>query len=135
MEWDKNVIEDLQRYNTLKESIRLMKKRLSIINHKINTLKRFYDPSMEEELLELRVKREYIKRTYSKTVQMVRDMDKGFSGLDERESKVLTRFYIAPHDGSIQQLMEELGIKQTQVYREKDKSLQRFTFSMFDIKE
>lgn len=135
MEWDKNVIDDLSRYNTLKASLAHMKKRIEIMNHKINTLKRFFDPSKEEELLDLRVKREFIKRTYSRTLQVVKAMDKGFSELDERESKVLSRFYISPFDGSIERLMEELGIKQTQVYREKDKTLQKFTMSMLDIKE
>ncbi|MHC1696018.1 MAG: hypothetical protein AB9835_12280 [Eubacteriales bacterium] len=135
MEWDKNVIDDLSRYNTLKTSLGHMKKRIEIMNHKINTLKRFFDPSMDEELLDLKVKREFIKRTYNRTLQVVKAMDKGLSDLDERENKVLSRFYISPFDGSIERLMEELGIKQTQAYREKDKALQKFTISMLDIKE
>ena len=61
--------------------------------------------------------------------------EKGLAALNETEKKILTRFYINRTKGYIERLCDELYISKTELYRQKDEALKRFTMACYGIVE
>lgn len=61
--------------------------------------------------------------------------EKGLEALTEDERKILTLFYINRTKGYIDRLCEELFISKTELYRQKDEALKRFTKLCYGIVE
>ena len=61
-----------------------------------------------------------------------RSIERSLEALDTEERKVLDGFFIHPaKEGSAEDLMEELGMEKTQVYRLRTRALKKFAQNMF----
>ena len=61
--------------------------------------------------------------------------EKGLAALTEDEVKILTRFYINRPKGYIERLCDELFVSKTELYRQKDEALKKFTMVCYGIVE
>ena len=145
MDWKKEAAGILRKYghlrfslDNIKERIRLLEKTLTQLSKTDLSERIWYqgkDTSVGDVRLSLLVSKAELKKVYDRTLKQVRQMEKVVEGLDESELKTLTRFYIEPTEGGVEQLMEELGCEKSKLYRIKDKALVSFVKGLYDIKE
>ena len=61
--------------------------------------------------------------------------EKGLQALTEREKTILTEFYIKNSKGYVEKLCDDLYVSKTELYRQKDTALKKFTMAMYGIVE
>lgn len=61
--------------------------------------------------------------------------ERGLAALTEDEKRILTRFYINRSKGYIDRLCDEMFISKTELYRQKDEALKRFTMVCYGVVE
>ena len=61
--------------------------------------------------------------------------EKGLAVLTEDEKKILTRFYINRSKGYIDRLCDEVFVSKTELYRQKDEALKKFTMACYGVVE
>ena len=141
MDWKKCAIEDLRKYNSMKSSLDMMRERIESLNSSFKAIKCSTSDATpvkgggnmaEDRLINNIVERERLKYNYLATEKLVNLIGKGIKGLDEKDIKILSMFYM---DGkySVMRMVEELGYEQSQIYRMKDRALYKFTVEMYGI--
>jgi hypothetical protein len=93
------------------------------------------DNKREEMLIHNIATREELKNNLELTKREIAITEKGLAALTEDERKILTRFYINRSKGYIERLCDELFISKTELYRQKDNALKRFTMVCYGIVE
>jgi hypothetical protein len=76
---------------------------------------------------------ERLEYTMKATEKLVDIVDKGLATLTPEERRVLELFYINRVRGHVEQLMEEMHLESSQIYRIKDAALYKFTTSIYGI--
>lgn len=79
--------------------------------------------------------REELKNNLDIIKREIEITEKGLAVLTETERLILTRFYINRAKGYIERLCDELFISKTELYRQKDEALKRFTMVCYGIVE
>ena len=79
--------------------------------------------------------REELKNNLKITKHEITITERGLEALDETEKKILTRFYINRSKGYVERLCDELFISKTELYRQKDEALKKFTSACYGIIE
>ena len=144
MNWKKAAIEDLQRYNGLKASLMNIPERIESLTCKKNSVQGVqtdkiqtsggsgnYDGFLVDSMVEIK-RLEYLLAANKILVDLI---EKGLDDLHDKERKVLEKFYINRYYGYIDDLMQELCIEQSQVYRLKDRALEKFVCFMYGIED
>ena len=62
-------------------------------------------------------------------------VDRALSALSSDEQLILRQLYILPKSGALDQLVEELGMERSSIYRHRDKALSKFTLSLYGAQE
>lgn len=93
------------------------------------------DNKREEMLIYNIATREELKNNLDITKHEIAITEKGLAALTETEVKILTRFYINRTKGYVERLCDELYISKTELYRQKDEALKRFTMVCYGIVE
>lgn len=65
----------------------------------------------------------------------IRITEKGLATLSKAEREILHRFYINRTKGYVQRLCDDLYISKTELYRQKDIALKKFTIACYGIVE
>lgn len=142
MDWKKEAINDLMTYERKKESLTNIRLQIQAINMQLTVVRGVLADSApagggnsnyEERLLNGIVKRDRLKLTYRATKQIITIIEKGLTGLDERERLVLDLFYIHQKKGNLEQLMEKLGYERSRIYEIKDNAVYKFTTGMYGL--
>ena len=142
MNWQKAAIEDLKKYPMQKDSLENVKKRIGALKEKYQSIKCTLSDTtpvmggssrIEDHMLDNIVERKRLEHTYRATARLVELVERGLSGLDERERLVLERFYVQKNRNHVERLMEEMHFEKTRVYEFKDDALYKFTISMYGI--
>lgn len=79
--------------------------------------------------------REELKNNLDIIKREIEITEKGLAVLTETERLILTRFYINRSKGYVERLCDELFISKTELYRQKDEALKRFTMVCYGIVE
>ena len=93
------------------------------------------DNKRENMLIHNIATREELQNNLDITKQEIEITEKGLSALTENEKKILTRFYINRSKGYVERLCDELFISKTELYRQKDEALKKFTMVCYGIVE
>lgn len=142
MNWQKAAIEDLRKYQAQKESLANMKLRIAALVEKYRAIKCVSTDStpvqggasrIEDRMLDNIVERQRLAHTYRATEKLVKLVERGLAGLDNRERLVLDRFYINRPSGHVEELMEELNVEQARVYQIKNDALYKFTVRSYGL--
>jgi DNA-directed RNA polymerase specialized sigma subunit len=148
MDWRKMAVDDLENYKNQKESLENIKQRIEALNSKYESLARPESPNhtkdrgiynvverAQERMIENIMERQRLSHVYNATEKLVLLVERGLNGLPERDRRVLELFYVdRPHD-HIGQLMEELNVEKSTVYRMKDEALYKFTARMYGLSD
>ena len=144
MNWKIEATNDLINYTRKKESLENMRQQMGALKAQFISIKGAAtdkEPVMggasrlEDKQLDNIVKRERLKLTYHATERLIDVIERGLSGLNEQERKVIDRFYICRTKDYIERLMNETGYEQAQIYRIKNDALYKFTIAMYGITE
>lgn len=143
MDYRYHAVDKLKRYLELKTAIDNTKLRIMELQMKreeIESPKPSETPithsaenKVEEKLISLIASEEEEKNTLRRTIHEVQQIDKSLKNLNEEEKLVLEKFFICRPRNHVQQLMQELSCEKSEVYRTKDRGLERFTRSLYGI--
>lgn len=67
--------------------------------------------------------------------RQVRRVEKGLSGLNAKQRRILDLFYMRREYGYIQRLCQEFNESEREVYRDKDDALMRYTLCRYGLTE
>lgn len=93
------------------------------------------DNKREQMLINNIATREELKNNLEIIQHEIDITEKGLAALTETELKILTRFYINRSKGYVERLCDELYISKTELYRQKEDALKRFTMVCYGIVE
>lgn len=93
------------------------------------------DNRREEMLMYNIATREELKKNLDIIEHDLAITENGLNALTDTELKILTRFYVNRTKGYVERLCDELFISKTELYRQKDEALKRFTMVCYGIVE
>ncbi|SDN14735.1 hypothetical protein [Acetanaerobacterium elongatum] len=142
MDWKREAVNDLKRFQPQKDSLENIKARIQALKAQYGAIKCSMGDStpvkggasrIEDRLLDNIVERQRLTYTYRATERLVELVERGLSGLDERELRILELFYIRGAKGNVERLMEELDLEKTRLYELKDDALYKFTVREYGL--
>ena len=93
------------------------------------------DNKREEMLIYNIATREELKKNLDIIEHDLSITENGLNALTDTELKILTRFYVNRSMGYVERLCDELFISKTELYRQKEDALKRFTMVCYGIVE
>lgn len=90
---------------------------------------------LEQALIQNIATREELKKNLDFVKHEIAITEKGLAALTKEEKNILTRFYIDNSKGYVDRLCDELFVSKTELYRQKDKALKKFTMVCYGIVE
>lgn len=144
MDWKREAMEKLKRYNAMKQSLRSIPEEIGRLESEMQSIRSATSDGTpvsgggsgrEDRYLSNIVHREELSRSLEQAKVWVRLVDTGLAILSQEERLVLDRFYINPAMGNVDRLCMELGIEKSQVYTRKNSALHHFTLSLYGCAE
>ena len=144
MDWKREAMEKLKRYNAMKQSLRSIPEEITRLELEMQSIRSATSDGTpvtgggsgrEDRYLSNIVHREELSRSLEQAKAWVRLVDTGLAILSQEERLVLDRFYINPAMGNVDRLCMELGIEKSQVYTRKNSALHHFTLSLYGCAE
>lgn len=143
--WCTFSIERLRDYENKKAAVVSLTEQIKILDDRYKSIRSATTDSTpvqggngnrrEEMLINNISTREELKNNLKITKHEIAITERGFEALDETEKKILTRFYINRSKGYVERLCDELFISKTELYRQKDEALKKFTSACYGIIE
>ena len=138
-------IQKLRDYENRKAAVENITEQIKLLEEKFTAIrsaatdatpvKGGNDNKREEMLIHNIATREELQKNLEITIQEIELTEKGLAALNEDEIKILTRFYINRSKGYVERLCDELFISKTELYRQKDEALKKFTMVCYGIVE
>lgn len=143
--WCTFSIERLRDYENKKAAVVSLTEQIKILEDKYKSIRSATTDSTpvqggngnrrEEMMINNISTREELKNNLKITKHEITITERGFEALDDTEKKILTRFYINRSKGYVERLCDELFISKTELYRQKDEALKKFTSACYGIIE
>ena len=143
--WCIFAIQRLRDYEAKKEAVETLTEQIELLEAKFTAIRSATtdgtavrgenDNRREEMLIHNIATREELKNNLEITKHEIEITEKGLAALSENEKTILTRFYVKRSKGYIERLCDELYISKTELYRQKDEALKRFTTVCYGIVE
>lgn len=144
MDWKREAMEKLKRYNAMKQSLRSIPEEITRLESEMKSIRSATSDGTpvtgggsgrEDRYLSNIVHREELSRSLEQAKVWVSLVDSALAILNSEELLILDRFYISPARGNVDRLCMELGIEKSQVYARKDTALHHFTISLYGCTE
>jgi hypothetical protein len=145
LNWQKISIERLREYETRQQALELIPEQIAALKLQsvsIRSAKTDGTPTRdgsgnkrEDALINNIVMREELEKNYKIAKKEVNITEKGLSGLNAEQKKILYRFYINKSRGHVELLCEELCLERSRVYSLKDEALKKFTLACYGVVE
>lgn len=130
--------DNLEAVDNLEEQLEMMKERFTAIRSATTDgtpVQGGNENKREVMLINNIATREELQNNLNILKHEISITEKGLEALTEDERKILTLFYINRTKGYIDRLCDELFISKTELYRQKDEALKRFTKLCYGIVE
>lgn len=138
-------IQRLRDYENRKAAIENLTEQIKLLEEKFKAIRSATtdgtpvqggnDNKREEMLIHNIATREELQKNLDITIQEVELIEKGLAALTEDEKRILERFYINRSKGYVERLCDELFISKTELYRQKEEALKKFTMVCYGIVE
>lgn len=144
MDWKREAMEKLKRYNAMKQSLHSIPEEITRLESEMQSIRSATSDGTpvtgggsgrEDRYLSNIVHREELSRSLEQAKVWVSLVDSALAILNSEELLILDRFYISPARGNVDRLCMELGIEKSQVYARKDSALHHFTLSLYGCTE
>lgn len=138
-------IQRLRDYESRKQAVESLKEQICSLEDKFTNIRSATtdstpvqggnDNKREEMLINNIATRDELKNNLKIAKHEISITEKGLAALTEDEKKILHRFYINRSKGYVERLCDELFISKTELYRQKDEALKKFTMVCYGIVE
>lgn len=138
-------IQRLRDYESRKQAVESLKEQICSLEDKFTNIRSATtgstpvqggnDNKREEMLINNIATRDELKNNLKIAKHEIAITEKGLAALTEDEKKILHRFYINRSKGYVERLCDELFISKTELYRQKDEALKKFTMVCYGIVE
>lgn len=145
VKWCEFSIERLRDYNNKRKAVESITAQIKLLEEKFTSIRSATTDSTpvqggnsnrrEEMIIHNISTREELKTNLKIIKHEIAITEKGLSVLDETEVLILTRFYIDRPKKYVDRLCDELFISKTELYRQKDEALKKFTTACYGIVE
>lgn len=144
MNWKTEAIDKLRKFDAMRQAIHNIPHeitRLQIDAKSIRSARPDVTPvkggdhKREEALLDNLIYQQELQCTLRQAQIWVRVVSNAFGVLTQEEKLILTRFFVYPEKGGIQQLCQELDVEQSSIYRKRDAALHKFTLALYGAVE
>lgn len=145
LNWCIFAIQRLRDYESKKDAVDNLTEQIKLLEDKFTAIRAATTDSTpvqdgnenrrEQMLIHNIATREELKNNLKITTQEIAITEKGLATLTETERQILTRFYINRTKGYVERLCDELFISKTELYRQKEDALKRFTMVCYGIVE
>ena len=120
--YKEKAVKKLKEYSRIRYQQEYLRVQLAVMKDRFEHL----PPDSKERPAKLAtIKR--IESVYSSNREIIEDVETCLSFLPERERTVLWHFYVERTDDYIEVLNEKLNVERSQIYRLKDKAIERFS--------
>ena len=137
MDWKACAVDDLRRYNLMKEGIKNCRERICIARGIVtagrNSLKKNPKRRTDTNIVDAIVEVERLKRNIKVAESLIELIDRGLSALTEKERQVLKAFYMSSEPVNMRTVKERLGYERSSIYRFRDACLLKFTLAMYGV--
>ncbi len=142
MKYTDVAIQDLQKYNTLKNSLDNIADKIKLLDDNYTSINSFNNTHIptegggskrEEQLLDNIVERQRLEINYNNNLKLIHIIEKGLKAITDDERLVLEYFYINRPSNHIKKLMTILNFEKSQIYNLKSKALYNFTINMYGV--
>lgn len=144
MDWKREAVEKLKRYNAMKQSLCSIPEEIGRLESEMQSIRSATSDGTpvsgggsgrEDRYLSNIVHREELARSLEQAQKWVSLVDSALEILNPEELLILDRFYINPARGNVDRLCMELGVEKSQVYARKDSALHHLTLSLYGCTE
>ena len=145
LNWCVFSIQRLRDYESRKQAVESLKEQICSLEDKFTAIRSATtdstpvqggnDNKREEMLINNIATRDELKNNLKIAKHEIAITEKGLEALTEDEKKILHRFYISRSKGYVERLCDELFISKTELYRQKDEALKKFTMVCYGIVE
>lgn len=145
LNWGVFAIQRLKDYNSRLNAFDSLKEQISALEDSFKAVRSAQTDKLpiqggnlnnrEEMLIENIAKREELNINLELVNREIEITEKGLSVLSDTERKILNLFYMERPKGYIDRLCDELFISKTELYRQKDAALKKFTIACYGIVE
>ena len=145
MNWQKEAIEDLRGYETLKEGIKSIKIRIASLdecykalkteNYEADIVKGGKSAGAEEMMLDNIAERERLKLILEANTLLSKRIEQGLDSLDPVDRMVLEEFFIKGRKKGMLELTRNLAYEKSKIYMLRSQALKQFTLFMYGITE
>lgn len=144
MNWNSASIEDLRRYNSLRNSLKNIEERVEALNYEFVAVgspqldrvpNKGGGNKMEDFIISNISERQRLDMLYKVNRKMYGIIKRGLSAISPDERKILEICYIDGRKNDVETAMEELNVERSEFYRLRERALRNFTANMFGIIE
>ena len=145
LNWCVFAIQRLKDYETRKEAADSLTEQIKNLESKFTSIraattdgtpvKGGNENKREEMLINNIATREELQRNLDTVKKEIEITEKGLASLTPEETKILTLFYMQRQKGFVDRLCNELYISKTELYRQKEDALKKFTMVCYGIVE
>lgn len=139
MSWKRFVEDELRAYPYLKESVGNIDERIKLLESEFcepkaarlgATPKIGGTSTAEDSMINNIYMRQRLVENKNLAISRIELIEKGLNALNATEKRVLELFYINRQTNHVGRLMEELGYEKTQIYRIRDRALEKYALAM-----
>lgn len=145
LNWCVFSIQRLRDYESRKEAVESLTEQIKALEENFTAIRSATTDSTpvqggnenrrEQMLIHNIATREELKNNLKITRHEIKITEKGLAALTPEEKNILTRFYINRQKGYVERLCDELFISKTELYRQKEDALKKFTMVCYGIVE
>lgn len=144
MNWKTEATEKLRRYDAMCAANRNIPEELSRLEADACSIRSARTDATpvkgggnrrEEALLNNIVHRQELQNRLKYTRQWLRTTNRALNALLPEEKLILSKLYIRPEMGAVEQLCSQLDMEKSNLYRKRDLALHNFTVALYGIAE
>lgn len=144
MNWKKEAVEKLRKYDAMKTAVQSIPMQIASLETEACSIRsarmdkipvKGSGNTREEAMLNNQAQRQELVWALEQAKYWLEGMDLAMQLLSPEEKLVLYRMYISPQPGAVDRLTEELGAEQSSIYRRRDAALEKFTRALYGALE
>lgn len=142
MNWKKEAENDLRNYQRRVDALENARDKIKALRDQMTAIKAGMSDGTpvvgggnkaQENMVNCIAECERLEYTIKANERLVALVERGLQSLSEQERRVLDLFYIHRIRGHVEELMEELNVETSQVYRIKDAALYKYTTTIYGV--
>lgn len=134
MDWRAEAVDKLKIYRLKKASVTGLEEEIQGLESELADLRSASKPP-EGEIFNNMAQQDALMRSLALTRQWLKRVNQGLATLREDDRRLLQCFFMQKEKGGLDQLRQELGVEDAELYKRRDQALRYFTLALYGITE